>query len=106
MLRSTWSPRSSVAGRSSRLYADLITEKNEAIEVSAWQYSQKLSGIFAVSGKPAEGYTIEDLESRLQAHINRLASEGPTPEELERVRNQLEMEFIEGLEEFNAVLLP
>ncbi len=86
-------------GRSSRLYADLITEKNEAIEVSAWQYSQKLSGIFAVSGKPAEGYTVEDLESRLQAHIDRLASEGPTPEELERVRNQLEMEFIEGLEE-------
>ena len=29
-------------GRSSRLYADLITANSQAIEVSAWQYSQKL----------------------------------------------------------------
>jgi zinc protease len=86
-------------GRSSRLYADLITDKGEAIEVSAWQYSQKLSGIFAVSGKPAGEQTIEELEASLQAHVDRLASDGPTPAELDRVRNQLEVEFIEGLEE-------
>ena len=86
-------------GRSSRLYADLITSKQEAIEVNAWQDSQKLSSVFAVAAKPAEGKTVEDLETRIQAHIDRLAADGPTAEELERVRNQLEMHFIEGLEE-------
>jgi zinc protease len=85
-------------GRSSRLYADLVTEKGQALEVSAWQYSQLLSGIFAVSGKPAEGVTVEELETSLQAHLQTIADEGPTAEELERVRNQLEVQFISQLE--------
>jgi zinc protease len=85
-------------GRSSRLYADLITDTGEALEVSAWQYSQKLGSVFAVSGKPADGFSVETLEAKLQAHVDRLAAEGPTQAELERVRNQLEVQFIVGLE--------
>ena len=57
-------------GRSSRLYADLVTEKGQALEVSAWQYSQLLSGIFAVSGKPAEGVTVEELQAAERAMGN------------------------------------
>jgi predicted Zn-dependent peptidase len=85
-------------GRSSRLYADLVTDTGKALEVSAWQYSQKLGSVFAVSGKPTDGTTIESLEVKLQAHVDRLAAEGPTKDEMERVRNQLELQFIVGLE--------
>ena len=85
-------------GRSSRLYADLITENGQALEVSAWQYSQLLGSVFAVSGKPTENVTVEELEDQLQAHIDRLAKDGPTKEELERVQNQLEVQFIGQLE--------
>ncbi|MGB0639879.1 MAG: insulinase family protein, partial [Myxococcota bacterium] len=59
---------------------------------------QLLGSIFAVTAKPSEGHTIEEVEIKLQAHIDRLATEGPTAEEMERVRNQLEVGFIEDLE--------
>ena len=85
-------------GRSSRLYTDLVNDAGIALEVSAWQYSQLLGSIFAVTAKPSEGHTIEEVEIKLQAHIDRLATEGPTAEEMERVRNQLEVGFIEDLE--------
>lgn len=85
-------------GRSSRLYTNLVNDEGIALEVSAWQYSQLLGSIFAVTAKPSDGHTIEEVELKLQAHIDRLAAEGPTEEEMERVRNQLEVGFIEDLE--------
>ena len=85
-------------GRSSRIYQDLVTATGSALEVSAWQYSQMLGSIFAVTGKPSPGTTVEELEAKLQTHIDRLATSGPTPAELERVRNQLEVSFISDLE--------
>jgi predicted Zn-dependent peptidase len=85
-------------GRSSRLYEDLINERGAAIEVSAMQYSQLLGSVFLVTAKPTESTTVEDLEEALQAHIERLASKGPTDAEIERVQNQLEASFIEDIE--------
>jgi zinc protease len=85
-------------GRSSRLYQDLVTASGDALEVGSWQYSQMLGSIFAVTGKPSTDVTLEDLEIKLQAHIDRLAKDGPTELELERVRNQLEVSFISDLE--------
>lgn len=38
---------------------------------------------------PAEGKTVAELESALRAEIARVANEGVSPEELERVRTQL-----------------
>ena len=85
-------------GRSSRLYEDLINERSAAIEVSAAQYSQLLGSVFLVTGKPTETTTLEDLEESMQTHIDRLASEGPTDEELQRVQNQLGASFIGDIE--------
>jgi zinc protease len=85
-------------GRASRLYQDLVTDSGNALEVGAWQYSQMLGSIFAVTGKPSNGVSVEDLETKLQSHVDRLAKEGPTEAELERVRNQLEVSFISDLE--------
>jgi zinc protease len=85
-------------GRSSRLYEDLVNEHSAAIEVSAMQYSQLLGSVFLVTGKPTEATTVEDLEESMQAHIERLASAGPTDEELQRVQNQLEASFVDGIE--------
>jgi predicted Zn-dependent peptidase len=84
-------------GRSSRLYERLI-RTGEALEVEAFQHSQQLGSIFGVTAMPAEGRRVEDIEAVVQAEIAALAAGGPTPEELERIRNQLESEFLRGLE--------
>ena len=49
-------------GRSSRLYEDLITNTSTALEAGAWQYSQKLGSIFALTGKPAEGTALGSVD--------------------------------------------
>ena len=89
-------------GRSSRLYEDLITNKSSALEAGAWQYSQKLGSIFALTGKPTEELTVEQLEAAMFEHLKAIAADGPTQAEMDRVLNQLEASFVGDLEGLQA----
>lgn len=88
-------------GRSSRLYRRLVHE-GLALEASAYQASQLYSSIFLVQALPTEGHTVEELEGILQEEIDRLAQEGPTNAELERVSNNIEVSFLQGLEDLQS----
>ena len=85
-------------GRSSRLYRGLVHESGLAVEVSAGQMSQRLSSLFVIEVTPAEGHTLAEAEEAIAKELARLAAEGPTDAELERVKNQLEMSFLERQE--------
>lgn len=89
-------------GRSSRLYDRLVHQTGMATEVSAHQYSQRLSSLFLIEATPAEGHTLDELQQAIEEELARLASEGPTAEELERARNQVEMDFLRRLESLQA----
>ena len=69
-----------------------------AVEVSAGQMSQRLSSLFVIEVTPAEGHTLAEAEEAIAKELARLAAEGPTDAELERVKNQLEMSFLERQE--------
>jgi predicted Zn-dependent peptidase len=84
-------------GRSSRLYVRLV-EGNKAQEVSATQVSQHLTSLFVIDAKPTEGHTIEEIEAAITEELGRLAKDGPTPAEMERVKNQLRYTYLTGLE--------
>jgi zinc protease len=88
-------------GRASRLYERLV-QSGLAIEVEAWQHSQPLGSMFGVSAMPTEGHTIEELESAIGEEIARLGTEGPTAQELERARNQVQSDFLHGLESLRS----
>ena len=89
-------------GRTSRLYQRLIHDEGSAQEVSAMQMSQSLGSLFLILAKPAEGHTLEALEAAITAELARLATEGPTPAELDRARNQYEMSFLRKMEALQA----
>jgi len=89
-------------GRSSRLYQRLIHTDQSALEADAAQYSQLLSSLFMVSAKPSEGHTIEEIEVALSEELARLAADGPTAEEMDRVRNAMQVDFLERLEPLRA----
>lgn len=89
-------------GRSSRLYQRLVHADQLALEVDAGQYSQMLQSIFMISVKPAEGHSLEEVEAAITEELERLAAEGPTEAELERVRNGMEVSFVEDLEPLRA----
>jgi len=74
-------------GRASRLYRSLVREQQLAAEVAAfvfpWVGGSTVLAAWATARPEVE---IEAVESLLLAEIGRLAAEGPSDEEMERVR--------------------
>ncbi len=76
------------AGRACRLYAALVREKQLAQDVAVFVFPiVGGAAIFTVWATARPGIGHESLEAALVEEIDRLATEGPSPAELERVRN-------------------
>ncbi|MDQ2933671.1 MAG: insulinase family protein [Chloroflexota bacterium] len=75
-------------GRASRLYSSLVREQRLAQDVSVFLFPI-IGGasIFALWTTARPGGDPAQLEAALLGEIDRLASDGPSEEELERVRN-------------------
>jgi zinc protease len=73
-----------------RLTARLVRTGNKATSVGA-SYSGVARGpvLFTLEGSPADGVTTEQLEGLLRAEVERIAKDGVSPEELQRVKTQL-----------------
>ena len=80
-------------GKSSRLYRAVLHDRQLATDVSAHQYSQELAGVFGIVATAAPDQTLDELDRVIGAEVERLAAEGPTDDELDRVRQQVEANF-------------
>ena len=85
-------------GKPSRLYRSLVYERRVATDVSAYQLSRELSGMFQISCTAAAGVSLAELESSIRAALAELAISGPTEEELSRGLAQTEAVFIYRLQ--------
>jgi zinc protease len=86
------------SGRSSRLYRKLLVDQALVQEVDAYQMSQQYGSVFLVEALPTDGHTVEEVEEAVAAELTLLATEGPTEDELLRVKNQLNVGFLQSLE--------
>ena len=77
-------------GKSSRLYNKLVYELQLAQEVSADQDAYALTSIFNIEALARHGRTAAELQPIIDSELERLAAEGPTQDEVERARNQIE----------------
>jgi zinc protease len=86
-------------GRASRLYSSLVREQRLAQDVSVFLFPI-IGGasIFALWTTARPDGDAAQLEAALLAEIDRLASDGPSDEELERVRNLHASQIESGLE--------
>jgi predicted Zn-dependent peptidase len=76
------------AGRASRLYAGLVREQRLAQDVSVFTFPiVGGASMFALWATARPGVAPETLEAATLAEIDRLAADGPTDADLERVRN-------------------
>ena len=76
------------AGRASRMYATLVRERQLAQDVTVFAFPfVGGASIFALWATARPGVEIDALEEAVLAEVERLASEGPSEAELERVRN-------------------
>jgi zinc protease len=85
-------------GKTSRLYKSLVYERRIATDVSAYQHSREMSGMFQIVCTAAAGVTLPELEVAVRAAVEHLAAEGVTGAELERGLAQTEAQFIYRLQ--------
>ena len=77
-------------GLSSRLHRSLVYEKQIAQSASVRYHPGEIAGQFVVQVTAAEGHDLDEMEAAVDAEISRLASEPPTDEEINRVKNRIE----------------
>ncbi|HEY0323329.1 MAG TPA: pitrilysin family protein [Pyrinomonadaceae bacterium] len=93
-------------GKGSRLYRALVYERQIAQDVSAFNNSRELGGQFQITatlkqpGKTPEerAAKLKELEDAINAELEKLKAEPPTPEEMERAYNAREAAFVYGLQ--------
>ncbi len=81
-------------GKTSRLYRRLVYAERIATDVSASQNSREIAGFVQVAATAAPGHTLSEIERAMVEEIERLATEGPTEDEIERCRVQAEAQFM------------
>src|SRR5581483_5949571 len=81
-------------GKTSRLYRRLVYDTRIATDVSAAQNSREVAGFFQIAATAAPGHALVELERVILDEIARLASEGPSEDEIERGRVQAEAQFM------------
>jgi zinc protease len=85
-------------GKTSRLYQALVYTRRIATEVAAFQNSRELGSFFQVIATAAPGHTLAELELVIDEEVDRLVTDGPTEEEMERSLAQAEAQFVYRLQ--------
>jgi len=84
-------------GRAARLHRRLVQERRLALDADAdYSYGSRDPNLFWLSGRPADGVSVEALERALMEELERVKTEPVTDEELERAKNQIEASFVWG----------
>jgi zinc protease len=94
-------------GKSSRFYQDLVRDQRLVLNADAdHSLLSRDASLFTLSAAVLPGKEAAEVEKALDREIERLQSEPVTDRELEKVKNQLEAEFIMGQDSlFNQAML-
>ena len=84
-------------GRSSRLFRSLVYDQQVMQDVSAYQQSNRLEGLFVMSATAKPGQHPKLASEAFTAELDRIAREGITERELERVKNAVRARMLDDL---------
>jgi predicted Zn-dependent peptidase len=73
--------------RTGRLHKGLVLGSKVATDSSAYPNHRKWAGTFGISGEASEGNTPEEVERAIYQELDRLKNEDVPPEELQKVKN-------------------
>lgn len=77
-------------GNSSRLYKNLIKDKQLFSDINAYVMGDFDKGLFVISGKINDGVNIEEAEAGIDAEIAKLQNELVSDNELQKCKNKVE----------------
>jgi zinc protease len=81
-------------GQSSRLYKELVDNKQLALESGAIPLAFEDAGVFIIYGIANTQVKLEDLEAAVEEEISRVIESGLTEREFQKLQNQTENDFI------------
>jgi zinc protease len=84
--------------RTARLTKALVYDQQAAAQLSARQSSNEDVGEFGMIVTPRPNHTLTELETAADAIIERLKTEGPTAEELQKATASEELAFLNGMQ--------
>lgn len=77
-------------GNSSRLYKNLIKDKQLFIDINAYVMGDFDKGLFVVSGKLADGVSMEDAEAAILIELDQMKQQLVNETELQKCKNKIE----------------
>lgn len=84
--------------RTARLTKELVYDRQSAATVGTSQDSSETAGEFQIVITPRPEHSLTELEQATDAILERLKTEGPTNEEIQRATAGLELQFVSGLQ--------
>jgi zinc protease len=84
--------------RTARITKALVYDSQLAANVGAFQNSAEDVGVFQFIADPRPDHTLTELEVAVDQVIQKLITEGPTADELQKAKAGLELDFLRGLE--------
>jgi predicted Zn-dependent peptidase len=75
-----------------------VFDRRMAQDAFAYQGSQMLGSLFQIGATAKPGFTLDDMQRAVDEELDRLVSQGPTTQELERARNSHLADFFKGLD--------
>ncbi len=88
--------------KNSRLYKRLVYEMQVAQDVSAFQVSGRLDGLFGVTVTPKPGQSPARMAQLVNEEIRKLSAQGITERELARAQNTYRAQFLDQLASVNG----
>jgi zinc protease len=85
-------------GKSSRLYKRLIYDDQIATNANAFVNTGEIGSQFRIQVTARPGQNLAQVEKETDEELARFLKEGPTDQELQRVKTQYDAEFIRGIE--------
>jgi zinc protease len=85
-------------GKASRLYQALVDGRKLAKEISAYQLSRRLGGMFVIEATAAPGIGLDELGPALEEELSKALATLPGDAELERVRSGFKKGFFHRIE--------
>ena len=86
------------SGKSSRLYKRLVYEDQIATSVNASNFSSEIAGLFFLQADVKPGVTNDVVEKALNEELEKFLREGPTAEEMNRIKTRQFANFTRGIE--------
>jgi len=86
------------ADKNSRLYKRLVYDEKVASDINAFSFASEIGGLFGIIATSLKEEDLAYIEKAIDEEIQKFLKEGPTKEELARVKTSYRANFIRGLE--------